>query len=397
MIRIVTARLAAASLVALAACQTESPPAPPRAAAARPAAATATPAAPAPPPPPPAVDPRDLGDGTRVGTAVRYQHLTLLPIVATGAVDTTDYLVLDEGMKHHQVRIKERPDAEVNELTISNRSEKPLFLMAGEVVIGGQQDRIIGKNTIIAGKTTQAVPVFCVEHGRWDGRKAEFASAGALAHTELRGKASYDGQGDVWDEVASKNVKRHRDRDNDTGTYRGTAADQATGTLATWDQAIDAELATATDDERARTVGYAVALNGEVVAVDVFGGPGLLAKLGGKLRRSYYAEAIDAPVREHAAVAGANDVKAFLQRAAATPDEKVYDTDAADTLAAVGADTAATKVMRKGAPLSAKPVFTSTQKHAKKPAAKAWPPDDELNELGNAANPPVQVLPLRRN
>ena len=36
---------------------------------------------------------------------------------------------------------------------LRNRSDLPLFLMAREVIIGGKQDRIIGKNTIVAARS----------------------------------------------------------------------------------------------------------------------------------------------------------------------------------------------------------------------------------------------------
>ena len=67
-----------------------------------------------------------------------------------------------------------------------------MFLLAGEVILGGKQDRIIGQNTIIAANTTQSVPVFCVEHGRWTEQESGtvFHSAHALAHGRLRGKAA---------------------------------------------------------------------------------------------------------------------------------------------------------------------------------------------------------------
>ncbi len=315
-------------------------------------------------PSPPKPDPSDLGDGTALGEPVRFRNLTLVPIVATtAAVDDTDYLVLDEGMRTHQVKIRERDDADVNTLTLTNKSARPLFVMTGEVVIGGQQDRIIGKNTIVPPHTTQAVPVFCVEHGRWSGRHADFASAGVLAHQTLRAKAAFDSQGDVWDEVASKNAKRGLDRGNDTGTYRGAAAAQTT--LADWDAAFDRGL------PRARQVGYAVALGGEVVAVDEFGGPALFAKLDRKLRRSYYAEAQDAPAIEGARAPTAADVIAFLHRTDAAPDEKTYDTPEADTLDRIGDLAASSKVMTKpAAGAKAKKVYESTTKYSKKEASE---------------------------
>jgi ARG and Rhodanese-Phosphatase-superfamily-associated Protein domain len=320
--------------------------------------------APAPAPAPARPDPDDLGDGTALGAPVRYRNLTLVPIVAKASdVDDVDYLVLDEGMQAGTVTIKEEASASVNQLTLTNRSERPLFVMAGEVVVGGKQDRIIGKNTVVPARTTQEVPVFCVEHGRWTGRHADFASAGVLAHQRLRSKAAYAQQGDVWDEVAKKNVARGKDRGNDTGTYRGTAIEQTTS-LADWDAAFDRALAAA--PARGRTVGYAVALGGQVVAVDVFGGPRLLARLDRKLRRSYYAEALDSSAPTEAAAPTAADVKAFYHRADAAPEQQVYDTPEADTHNQVGDHTASTTVRSKKKPApgkTAKPIYKSVTKY----------------------------------
>ena len=81
---------------------------------------------------------------------------------------------------------------QVNELLVVNRSEKPLYLMPGEVIIGGDQDRTIGQELVIAadGKPI-AIDVFCVEHGRWGGRDEEAEYAGLLAPpTGLSGHAS---------------------------------------------------------------------------------------------------------------------------------------------------------------------------------------------------------------
>jgi hypothetical protein len=326
--------------------------------------------APSPPPAPAKPDPNDLGDGTALAAPIAFKNLTLVPVVATTAeLDDTDYLVLDEGMQAGAVTIEEEDDASVNQLTLTNKSARPLFVMAGEVVVGGKQDRIIGKNTVVPAQSTQEVPVFCVEHGRWTGRHAEFASAGVLAHQTLRAKAAYEQQGDVWNEVAEKNVKRGKDRGNETGTYRGTAVEQTTS-LADWDAAFDRGLAAA--PRRGPVIGYAVALGGEVVAVDVFGGPKLFAKLDRKLRRSYYAEAIDAAAPAGAKPPTVADVKAFFHRADAAPDEKVYDTADAESSNQIG-ETAASTTVRSKKPRAAgkaamKPIYRSVTKYAKKAA-----------------------------
>jgi hypothetical protein len=302
----------------------------------------------------------DLGDGNAALAPIRHQSLTLVPIVTTIAGPHEDYLTLDEGMERRLIRVGEIADGDVNALELRNRSDRPLFVMAGEVVLGGKQDRIIGKNTVIPPRTTQSVPVFCVEHGRWSGRRAGFRAAGALAHTKLRTKASFEDQGQVWTEVKEKNGKRRTD--NATDTYRQVAAQQSSGSLASWERALDRGLAGLAAGERARLVGYAVALNGRVVAVDVFGSPALFARLDRKLRRSYITEAIDEPIETGTVVPSPVDIRAFVARAEAEPAQKVYESTEADTLNAVGSGEASTRVMKKGARPDARPIFKSAHK-----------------------------------
>jgi hypothetical protein len=289
------------------------------------AAACSSPAQAGPPKPTP------LDDGRAVLQAVSHDNLTLFPVIATVTPKKkVDYLVLDEGMKKKLVVVKEAGDGgDVNNLTLVNTSDRPLFLMAGEVVIGGKQDRIIGKNTIVAPRTTESVPVFCVEHGRWNGRKADFQSAEALAHTELRKKASFANQGEVWAEVSAKNAKRKVS--NDTDTYRRVAkGTEVSGSIAGYEKAFAAALAA----RDARQIGFVVAIDGKVVAIETFGTPDLFRKFEKKLLRSYYVEAVD---HENASAQAAAAPKpaaaaAFAARARAAKPDVVLDKKAGKTL-----------------------------------------------------------------
>src|SRR5262249_23689989 len=70
--------------------------------------------------------------------------------------------------------------ADVNHLMVVNRGDKPLYLMPGEVIVGGYQDRTIAEETILAANGKAAsVNVYCVEHGRWGGR--DIASSTEIA------------------------------------------------------------------------------------------------------------------------------------------------------------------------------------------------------------------------
>jgi hypothetical protein len=246
-------------------------------------------------------DERDLDAQTMLGEAVTYENLTLVPVLTKAKVDDDrEYLVLDEAFEKKQLKIKEKDDEQVNELTLTNKSDKALFVMAGEVILGGKQDRIIGKDTLIQAKQTVVVPVFCVEHGRWTEEKGsrEFRSGKTLAHTKLRMKANYEEQGAVWDEVDKKN--KARKVDNSTKTYRKVAEDKSVSkAIESYDKNIGAALAKVKDAER--MIGFVVAVNGKVVGMETFGSPKLFQKLKPKMLRSYYVEAVDLPVDAEAA------------------------------------------------------------------------------------------------
>jgi len=69
----------------------------------------------------------------------------------------------------------------VNTLVLVNNSKRPLLLLAGEIVTGGKQDRVIAKDRIVpAGGDPIDLSVFCIEHGRWTESSEKF---GATAKT----------------------------------------------------------------------------------------------------------------------------------------------------------------------------------------------------------------------
>lgn len=225
-------------------------------------------------------------------SAISHANLSVFPVVSTSdTLNDVDYLVLDEGMKRGLVAVVEKGEgAEVNQLELRNKSDRPLFLMAGEVVIGGKQDRIIGKNTIVAPQTSEQVPVFCVEHGRWSGRKAEFSSAQSLAHTKLRKMASFKDQGEVWKEVSEKNASRKVS--NSTDTYRHVAQGSSVkSSINGYEKVISPAVAAVA--KQGKMIGFVVALDGKVVAIETFASPKLFRKFEDKLLRSYFVEAVD--------------------------------------------------------------------------------------------------------
>ena len=141
-------------------------------------------------------------NGYKVLKPIESGDLTLFPVVrAGGKMPPADqFLTLDEGLKNGEVEVTEagrvrglvrsrggavlpyRGD-QVNTLVLVNNSKRPLLLLAGEIVTGGKQDRVIAKDRIVpAGGDPIDLSVFCIEHGRWTESSEKF---GATAKTSV--------------------------------------------------------------------------------------------------------------------------------------------------------------------------------------------------------------------
>ncbi|HEV8180760.1 MAG TPA: DUF6569 family protein, partial [Candidatus Angelobacter sp.] len=153
---------------------------------------------------------------------ITHGDLTIFPLVSAKVHDTSDFITLDEGIRSGEVVVTEvgnlhstmrrrppyqvRPysDAEVNRLVLVNNSKHPLILLAGEVVTGGKQDRVVGKDRIVPAESDPVdLSVFCVEHGRWTETSAKFDThASVMLQPSVRGKAMAEkDQQKVWDGV----------------------------------------------------------------------------------------------------------------------------------------------------------------------------------------------------
>ena len=232
-----------------------------------------------------------------LGAPISHANLTIVPLHHKDAARAPkgQFLTFDEATRAKQIQVTEldgnTSDAEVNAVHVSNLGSKPIFIMSGEIILGGKQDRIIAQNTIIPPNAQQVeVKVFCVEQGRWDGKTAAFSNSGSMGHSELRKKAQFDNnQQEVWKEVAKKNADMKVAPS--TGTYRATM-DKASTT-----RDVEPYLAAILPALRrdAQAVGIAVAIDGHFRTIEAFANPMLFAKLRDKLVRSYALEAASSP------------------------------------------------------------------------------------------------------
>jgi len=261
---------------------------------------------------------------------IRSGNLTVFPVIAGKSYETAEFLTLDEGLRSGDVVVTEagqarglirrRPgepaiihpvrDAEVNRLVLVNNSKRPLLLLAGEIVTGGKQDRVIGKDRIVPAESDPVdLSVFCVEPGRWVAAngKNEFGSAGGviggiLASPAVRGSAmAAKNQQQVWDNVGKSKqalaavVPAPAAAEvNSTTSYARVMDNKEV------QQQVDAVAEPVKRNYESvirqlrdkNAVGVVVAVNGEIVWADIFASTQLLQKYWPKLVRSYATEAV---------------------------------------------------------------------------------------------------------
>jgi hypothetical protein len=319
--------------------------------------------------------------GYKVLKPIESGDLTLFPVVrVNGRTPPADqFLTLDEGLKNGDVEVTEagrvrglvrsrggatpayRGD-QVNTLVLVNNSKRPLLLLAGEIVTGGKQDRVIAKDRIVpAGGDPIDLSVFCIEHGRWTESSEKF---GATAKTSM---GSFMVQPTVRQEaMVAKDQQRVWNSVNGAISTMATAAAPAIGgpvargsvtstvdvqsdpvvvhgsimapglsagsALATtsYAKAMQTRAVSAKVDEAAaglvqsreqalaslrqeHAVGVVVALHGEVIWADIFSDTELLTRYWMKLVRSYAAEGLVAG-KEHKTATVA-DAQQFLDGA----------------------------------------------------------------------------------
>ena len=282
---------------------------------------------------------------------VSYENLTVFPVVSSSGYDTSSFVTLEEGLSSGEVTVSEqgaeviyrnrdgsRPTVQnyggpsVNQLVLVNHGKRPLLLLAGELVSGGKQDRVIGKDRIVA-PFGEPLPlnVFCVEHGRWSAG-SQFNEAKTIVHPSVREQAAVkQKQGDVWaavtggsgagvpssappPQVSSTALAETIQTDAPTQSYSKLYESRRVSIPV---EKVVNEIQRRFRREASglkgeRVVGVVVAYGGEVAWSDIFASDELFNHYWNKLLRSYAVEAVARPtLREKPS---ADDAREFLRR-----------------------------------------------------------------------------------
>jgi hypothetical protein len=258
-------------------------------------------------------------DEVKVGRKQSHRTLAVFPLLS-GYTTTLDYITLDEALAGGLIEVTEvSQGGTVPELKVVNKSHRMVLILDGEELVGAKQNRIVNTTILIQANSTTAIPVSCVEQGRWHYRSPSFSSEERLMSPALRAmKAEHvrqavrdtgtfrSDQGRIWNELSLK-----ADR---------LKAESPTMAMADIYQKERSFLSDYVKHFRPveMQVGAVFLINGKVMGMDSFGRPETLAKVFRKLVESYALDAVDwsEPGKEER-LSGA-EVRTFLQAARTT-------------------------------------------------------------------------------
>ena len=236
----------------------------------------------------------------------RYQNLRIYPVIADAAALTNQGSVqqlhpLSEAISKPGFRITELKPFGRSErlwyhgLTVQNKTRDTIYLMAGDVVTGGNQDRVLAHDDVILPASLKNVDVFCVERGRShyydesapiaEKEVGAFNGYFSVASPSVRRAVQRTNQAEVW--AAADQITAANNAGSQTHTYAGLGTENDRKTLR---DACIAHFAGQFQDIP-NMVGMVVVCGDQVLGADIFGHPDLFKRQYAALLHGYAAEA----------------------------------------------------------------------------------------------------------
>ena len=238
-----------------------------------------------------------------LGAPITRAGVSLFPLHLTNDTIVADSRVASIATSADGLEITEQGSAVVPGITVTNPLDRPVLLVEGETITGGQQNRVLNVSVLVPAQSTLTVPVSCVEAGRWGG-SARFDRGTTFATRRVR-RTKVES---VGRDVASNELHR-----SDQGAVwhvidhelNRLKVDSSTNAMHSLEALLDAPSEAASHDHLAEAVdelvrlgplpgqcGVVIAHGARIVSAEVFASSELLAANWSALVR---AALLDAP------------------------------------------------------------------------------------------------------
>ncbi len=252
----------------------------------------------------------DLAGRLNIGDPQESGRLTICPVFISGSKTGMEegkktgegtpeekgvhYLLLEEALDKGAFEIGEVSDfGNVNTIVVTNMTGEPVLILDGEELVGAKQNRMINATIMVDdGKT--AIPVSCVEEGRWRYEKEKFSKSEAFGYSTLRRQkaeqVSSSLQSDAGFNADQSAIWEEIDR-----TSRNLGAQSPTGAMHETYSSREDELSALVDnfEHIPGQVGLVVYINNRFSCLDLFDKSTTLEKLWTRLLKSYALESLN--------------------------------------------------------------------------------------------------------
>jgi hypothetical protein len=219
---------------------------------------------------------RDLGKFTLLQEAIGNGKIVISETGANGLNDP--------------INSRQEVSGTVNTLVARNTSRDTIFIMAGEVVKGGKQDRVIAQDLVLLPNQEVNLSAFCVEASRWNTREnngGQFDGYFSVSSMDIRKSVVTErDQQKVWAKVDVHTAANKATSGTKTYTNLENSEEYQTQ-LKAYLEKLDNVF-----DDNPRVVGVIAVTGDRVMGMDVFATHELFTAAYSNLLHSYVNEAI---------------------------------------------------------------------------------------------------------
>ena len=208
---------------------------------------------------------------------------------------TADYIILDEAIANGYAHVTEIDESgTVPEVKFKNSSDKRIFMMEGEELVGAKQNRTLNLSILAPAEKEITIPVTCVESGRWSYESERFDTSDRVHYSRGRRKKMESvsenmnfynrpeaNQSEVWKEISSKELRMESFSPTSS---MGAIFEKNKGRISDYVKAF-----TPIENQ----AGMLVMVGDDIVGLDLFDNKETLKKLMPKLVRSFALDAIE--------------------------------------------------------------------------------------------------------